>query len=74
MDKFSKILLAVCLSTSEKAEFTTYQLKDMAQAWYVEWRDNRPLKGVSMTWEILKMTVLDRFFPRDMREEKVWNS
>ena len=24
-----------------------------------------------MTWEIFKTTFLDRFFPRDMREEKV---
>ena len=30
------IILAMGLSTSEKVELTTYQLKDMVQAWYVQ--------------------------------------
>ena len=40
-----KILLAMRLSTSEKAELATYQLKDVTQAWYVQCRDSRPLRG-----------------------------
>ncbi|XP_069148117.1 uncharacterized protein [Solanum lycopersicum] len=59
------------LSICEKAELTTYQLKNVAQAWYVQWRDNRPLRGGPMTWEILKMNFLDWLFPREMKEEKV---
>ena len=43
----------------------------MAQAWFVKWRDNRPLRGGHLTWEIFKKTFLDRFFPREMREAKV---
>ena len=35
IDEVSKILLDIGLSTSEKSELTTYQLKDVAQAWYV---------------------------------------
>ena len=59
------------LSTSEKAELATYQLKDVAQTWFVQWRDNRPLRGGPLTWEIFKTTFLDRFFPRELKEEKV---
>ena len=59
------------LSTSKKAELTTYQLKDVAQAWFVQWRDNRPLRGGHLTWEIFKKTFLNQFFPREMREAKV---
>ena len=59
------------MSLSEKAEFSTYQLKDVAQTWYVQWRDNRPLRGGPVTWEIFKETFLDWFFSRKMREEKV---
>ena len=66
-----KILLALGLSTSEKAELATYQLKDVKQAWYVQWRDNRPLSGGLLTWEIFKKAFLDRFFLREMREKKV---
>ena len=35
INKVYKILLAMGLSTSEKAELATYQLKDVAQAWFV---------------------------------------
>ena len=54
IDKFYKILLAMRLSTSEKAELATYQIKDVAQAWFVQWRDNRPLRRGSLTWDIFK--------------------
>ena len=63
--------LAVGLFTSEKAELATYQLKDVAQASYVQWRDNKPLRGGPFTWEIFKKAFLDRFYPREMREDKV---
>ena len=71
IDEVYKILLDMGFSTNEKVELATYQLKDMAQAWFVQWRDNRPLRGGPVTWEIFKATFLDRFFPREMREEKV---
>ena len=59
------------LTTSEKAELATYQLKDVAQTWYVQWRDNRTLRSRSVTWEIFKKDFLDKFFPRKKREAKV---
>ncbi|XP_069155635.1 uncharacterized protein [Solanum lycopersicum] len=71
INEVSKILLAMEFSSSEKAELATYQLKDMEQAWYVQWRDNRPLRSGSVTWEIFKAAFLDLFFPMEMREEKV---
>ena len=71
IDEVYKILLAMGLSTSEKAELATYQLKDVAQSWFVPWKDNRPLRSVPMTWEIFKKAFLDQFFPREMREAKV---
>ena len=43
----------------------------MAQPCYVQWSDNRALRGGPLTWEIFKSNFLDRVFPRDMREEKV---
>ena len=59
------------VSISEKAELATYQLKDVAQTWYVQWRDNRLLRDGPVTWEIFKEAFLDRFFRREIREEKV---
>lgn len=65
------ILLATGLSTSEKVELSTYQLKDVSQALFVHWRDNRPLKSFPLTWDICKKDFLVHFFPREMREEMV---
>ena len=41
------------------------------KACYEQWRNNKPLRGGSVTWEIRKGAFLDRFFPEVMREEKV---
>ena len=71
IDEVSKILLAMGLSTSEKVELSTYQLKEVAQAWYVQLRDNRPLRDGPVTWEIFKEAFIDPLFPREMREENV---
>ena len=43
----------------------------MAQTWYVQWRDNRSLRGVPVTWEVLKKAFLDMLFPREKMEAKV---
>ena len=51
---FYKILLAIGFPTSEKVELFTYQLKDMVQSWFMQWRDNRPLRGGPLTWKIFK--------------------
>ena len=71
IDKIYKILYSMGLSTSEKAELATYQIKDVSQTWYVQWRGNRPLRSGPMTWEVFQKDFLDRFFPRYKREAKV---
>ena len=58
-------------SSSEKSELATYELKDMSHVWYVQLRDNRPLTGGPMTWEMFKKNFLYQFFPREKREDKV---
>ena len=54
LDEVYKVLYVVGVSSSEKAELASCQLKDMAQTWYVEWRDNRPLTVGTMTWRSLR--------------------
>ena len=34
-------------------------------------RDNRSLRGRSVTWEVFKKAFLDRFFPREKLKAKV---
>lgn len=58
-------------STNEKVGIVTYKLKDLVHACYVKWRDNSPLRGNVVIWEIFKVDFLNRFFHREMREKKV---
>ena len=64
LDEIYKILYVMGVSSIEKDELASYQLKDVSQTWYVQWRDNRPLRGGPVTWEIFKKAFLDRFLPR----------
>ena len=44
LDEVYKILFSMGVTMNEKVEFPAYQLKDVAQTWYTQWRENRVLK------------------------------
>ena len=67
----NSMMRSIGVTSSEKAELASYTLKDVAQTLYLHWRDNWPLKGGPVTWEIFKAAFLYPFFPKDVREEKV---
>ena len=41
LDEVYKILYAIGVTSIEKDELASYQLKDVTQTWYVQWRYNR---------------------------------
>ena len=71
IDEVNKILVAMKAEDTKKAELASYQLKDFAQTWCRMWQYSRVLGEVSVTWVLFKTTFMERFFPRDMREDKV---
>ncbi|WMV38121.1 hypothetical protein MTR67_031506 [Solanum verrucosum] len=44
IDEVSKVLEAMNVSSQEKEELAAYQLKDVAQVWYEQWKEGRPIK------------------------------
>ena len=52
-------------------DLATYQLKDVTQVWFDQWRDKRPLRDGPVDWEVFKVDFLDRFFPLEWREKKL---
>ena len=52
-----------------KIELVAYQLKDVAQIWYEQWKDSRPIGAGSIGWETFMLDLLDRLFPRELRED-----
>ncbi|WMV58487.1 hypothetical protein MTR67_051872 [Solanum verrucosum] len=59
------------LRPSKKAELDAYQFKSVAQVWYTQWKNNRPVGAGPIEWEVFKSTFLDRFFPQEFRDAKV---
>ena len=59
------------VSSQEKGELAAYQLKDVAQILYEQWKDVRPVIEGQITWGAFKMTFLYRLFPLELRERKM---
>ncbi|XP_049381296.1 uncharacterized protein LOC125845822 [Solanum stenotomum] len=55
----------------EKEELASYQLKDVAQVWFTQWKANRPVEAGHIAWEEFKRAFLSKYFPCEKREVKV---
>lgn len=64
LDEVQNELYDMGLTSSDKAELASYQLKNVAQTWYVQWRDNRELRGGPVTWEIFMAAFIRWFLER----------
>ena len=71
VDEVHKFICPMGVNEEEKSMFSTYQLKDVSQVWYMNWRDGRELGEVPITWDVLNTKFLERFVPRDNRESMV---
>ena len=58
---------SIGVSTTEKAKLSAYQLLDVAQTCYNQWKDIRALGGGSVTCEIFKNVFLDKLFQREQK-------
>ena len=71
IDEVFKIVDAMGVTPREKAELASYQLKDVAQVWFEQWRDERPIGADPIDWGVFKTAFLDRCFPLELREQKL---
>ncbi|KAH0724947.1 hypothetical protein KY284_000812 [Solanum tuberosum] len=71
VEEVSKVLDNMGVTSLEKVELVSFQLKGVAQVWHDQWRESRPVGSGPIEWEGFKSTFLDRFFPLEMREALV---
>ncbi|KAK4733731.1 hypothetical protein R3W88_007992 [Solanum pinnatisectum] len=71
LEEVYKIVDATGVTSIEKAELARYQVKDVAQVWCTQWKDNRAIRAGPIGWEVFKNAFHGRFFPRENREAKV---
>ena len=50
---------------------SSYQLRDVSQIWYTQWKDNRTEESDPIEWEEFKEAFLGKNFYREWREVKV---
>ena len=49
----------------------SYQVKEVAQILYIQWRDNRALRAGHITRGAFRRVFLDRVFLMEKREDKI---
>ena len=59
IEKVYNIIYVMGLTLNEKSELASYQLKDVTQTWYTQWRDNRALGVGLITWEVFRRDLVD---------------
>ena len=50
IDKVYKVLDSTGVYSQQKAELAAYQLKNVAQVWYEQWKDERPVREGRITF------------------------
>ncbi|KAK4733448.1 hypothetical protein R3W88_007709 [Solanum pinnatisectum] len=68
VDEVYKVVNVIGVTSIEKAELDAYQLKDVAQVWFTQWKINRPVEAGPIDWKVFKKEFLDRFFLHEKRE------
>ncbi|XP_049358595.1 uncharacterized protein LOC125823240 [Solanum verrucosum] len=71
IEEVYKILAIIGVTSRDKAELAAYQLKDVAQMRYEQWKDVGPVEAGPIEWEAFNSAFFDRFFPRELREAKM---
>ena len=65
IDEVYKIVHAIGVTSREKAELASYQLKDVAQVWYTQWKGKQPVKSDPIEWEKFKKTFFEKYIARE---------
>ena len=50
VDEVFKVLDAMSVNSHIKLEIAAYQLKNLSQVWYEQWKDERPVREGRITW------------------------
>ncbi|XP_049391309.1 uncharacterized protein LOC125855610 [Solanum stenotomum] len=71
LDEIYKIVDPMGVSSREKVELASDQLKEVPQIWFTLWKANRPVEAGPIEWDEFKRTFLSKYFPREKRQVKI---
>ncbi|XP_015078359.2 uncharacterized protein LOC107022191 [Solanum pennellii] len=73
LDGVYNVLGAMGVTPREKTELASYQVREVSQAWYTQWKDNSLDDSGHIEWKDFKESFLGKYFPRERREVTVEN-
>ena len=65
IDEVNKNIYIMVLTSIEKVELATYELKHVAQVRYKQWKNNREVEAGRIEWETFNSASLEMFFLRE---------
>ena len=57
LDGVYKVFSVMRVTSSEKAELSLYQLRDVSQIWYTPWKDNRSVESGPFEWKLFLVST-----------------
>ena len=63
LDEVYKFLSAMGVTSREKPELASYQLRNVSQIWYTQWKDIKPEESGPIEWEEFMEAFLGMYFP-----------
>ena len=57
------MLSAMGVTSREKRELASCQLREVSEAWYTQWKDNRPVDSDPIGWKEFKEDFVGKYFP-----------
>ena len=64
IDEVKNIFGVMKMTSNDRVELASYQLKDVAYIWFTQWKENKGRDETPITWECFSATFPDRFFRR----------
>lgn len=68
IDEVFKVVDAMEVTSREKVELAAYQLKNVTQVWFEQWRDAKHIRADPIYWKVFKTIFLNTFFRLGLRD------
>ena len=72
VEELKKVFEVMHVVDTEKVELAAYQLKCVTRTLFDQWMDGRVEGTPHPSWACLEEAFLGRFFPRELKEAKIW--
>jgi len=72
IEELKKVFYVMHVTDTVRVELAAYQMKNVARTWFDQWKGGRAEDAPPASWACFEEAFLGRFFPRELKEAKVW--